>query len=187
MPRSAKTGFHHLVDKRHRNFGLIGVREIEIMRLLMPHLQRAATITRVVGCHDQVTADFRTILQNLSIPIVLINGDLRVLFANEAATILRQLHAAFDVQAGCIVLGSSSTPRALEFAFAIFRMAVWRLMAIRSAFRWLTQSKDFVVCTFCPCERKAQIQTRGDDLHCFLRLWLCHRRVGARSSPHYLV
>lgn len=101
---------------RHRDFGPIGKREIEIMRLLLPHLQRAATITRVIDGHMSAAADFRSVLKSLNVPIMLVTADLRIIHANDAATMLKQSQAAFNVQAGKIVFTSSLIQRALEFA-----------------------------------------------------------------------
>ncbi|MDG3580656.1 MULTISPECIES: helix-turn-helix transcriptional regulator [Rhizobiaceae] len=108
---------------RHRDFGLIGKREIEVMRLLLPHLQRAATITRVIDGHMSAAADFRSVLKSLSVPIMLVTADLRVLHTNDAATMLKQSQTAFTVQAGKIAFTSSFTQRALEFALHSTRIS----------------------------------------------------------------
>ncbi len=70
---------------RHRSAGPIGEREIAIAHLLVPHLQRAATINRMLDGAALARASFAGALDTLSMPIVLLGADLRIVHANAAA------------------------------------------------------------------------------------------------------
>lgn len=66
---------------RHERAGPIGEREVALARLLLPHLQRAATVTRML---DRARLAQST-LASLSAPILLVSDDLRILNLNPAA------------------------------------------------------------------------------------------------------
>lgn len=69
---------------RHLDAGPIGEREVSIMRLLLPHLQRAATISRVLEAHSLAIRQFDTLLDNLTVPVAVVSADLVVKFSNRA-------------------------------------------------------------------------------------------------------
>lgn len=69
---------------RHADAGQIGAREIEIMRLLIPHLQRAATISRVLEVRSIAARQIEAALAGLAIPVALVASDLSIRFANPA-------------------------------------------------------------------------------------------------------
>jgi len=86
---------------RHEDVGLIGAREIEIMRLLMPHLQRAATISRVLEARSIAARQIEAALASLAIPVALVSSDLSVRFANPALTdLLAAAERNFDIVNG---------------------------------------------------------------------------------------
>jgi len=70
---------------RHFSAGLIGEREITVARLLIPHLQRAATITRLIDGLSTAQSAFSTTLDTLSVPILMISAACHVIHANAAA------------------------------------------------------------------------------------------------------
>lgn len=70
---------------RHASAGPIGDREIAVAHLLVPHLQRAATINRMLEGAVVVAAGFAATLDTVDVPIVLLDGERRVLHANAAA------------------------------------------------------------------------------------------------------
>lgn len=69
---------------RHANAGLIGLREVEVMRLLLPHLQRAATISRVLDARSIAVRQFSAVLDGLAVPVAVVSADLRLRYANPA-------------------------------------------------------------------------------------------------------
>ena len=86
---------------RHADAGLVGSREIEIMRLLLPHLQRAATISRVLEARSIAIRQLETVLSGLAIPVAVVSGDLTVKFVNSALSdILGTPDRNFDVVHG---------------------------------------------------------------------------------------
>lgn len=70
---------------RHERAGPIGEREIRISALLIPHLQRAATINRMLDAAARTNASFAATLDQLSTPVLLVAADLRIVHANPAA------------------------------------------------------------------------------------------------------
>lgn len=86
---------------RHADAGLVGPREVEVMRLLLPHLQRAATISRVLEARSIALRQFETVLSGLAIPVAVVSGDLAVKFVNPSlADILAMPNRNFDVVNG---------------------------------------------------------------------------------------
>ncbi|MBN9332788.1 helix-turn-helix transcriptional regulator [Devosia sp.] len=69
---------------RHADAGLVGPREIEIMQLLLPHLQRAATISRVLEARSIAARQFSAVLDGLTAPIAVVGTDLDLKYANPA-------------------------------------------------------------------------------------------------------
>jgi DNA-binding CsgD family transcriptional regulator len=71
---------------RHESAGPIGEREIAIAHLLVPHLQRAATINRMLEGAAIAQAGLVATIDTLTVPIVLLDSGQRILHANPAAT-----------------------------------------------------------------------------------------------------
>lgn len=69
---------------RHAEAGMIGLREVEIMRLLLPHLQRSATISRVLEARSIAARQFSGLLDGLAVPIAVVTADLSVRYSNPA-------------------------------------------------------------------------------------------------------
>ncbi|WP_237480700.1 helix-turn-helix transcriptional regulator [Lichenibacterium dinghuense] len=79
---------------RHESAGSIGTREFEIARLLVPHLQRAATINRLLDLTALARFTFAGVVDTLSAPVLLVAADLRLIHANPAA---KEMLAAADL------------------------------------------------------------------------------------------
>jgi DNA-binding CsgD family transcriptional regulator len=73
---------------RHGRAGPIGEREIEGARLILPHLQRAATINRLLDLAALARSTFAAVIDTLAAPIFLTTADLRVAHANPAAWVI---------------------------------------------------------------------------------------------------
>jgi DNA-binding CsgD family transcriptional regulator/PAS domain-containing protein len=67
---------------RHESVGPIGPREVRFARLLVPHLQRAAAISRLLELQSVKTAQFEIVLDALATPIFLVTADLGIVHAN---------------------------------------------------------------------------------------------------------
>jgi DNA-binding CsgD family transcriptional regulator/PAS domain-containing protein len=90
---------------RHESAGPIGEREVAIARLLVPHLQRAATINRMLDDTILARASFEAVLEALAVPVVLVGGEGQVLYTNPPARSLldrgdpiRQSNGALDAR-----------------------------------------------------------------------------------------
>jgi DNA-binding CsgD family transcriptional regulator len=70
---------------RHQSVGVFGDREIELLRLLIPHVRRAVTISNVLDVQAIEKARMTETLDTLKIGVVLANEDSRILHANRAA------------------------------------------------------------------------------------------------------
>jgi DNA-binding CsgD family transcriptional regulator/PAS domain-containing protein len=70
---------------RHESVGVLGDREIEILRLLIPHVRRAVTISNVLDVQVIEKARMAETLDALKLGVVLANEDSRILHVNRAA------------------------------------------------------------------------------------------------------
>ena len=75
-------GLGSLAFGRHESGGPIGPREIEAARLLIPHLQRAATINRLLDIAAVARSTFEAVLDTLTAPIFITTADLHIMHAN---------------------------------------------------------------------------------------------------------
>lgn len=78
-------GFGSLAFGRHERWGRFTDREVEIARLLVPHLQRAATINRLLDRARAERDSFAGIVDALATPVVLVGIGMEVVHANTAA------------------------------------------------------------------------------------------------------
>lgn len=101
---------------RHQDVGPIEDREVEIMDLLIPHLQRAATINRMLDLSAMAKATFEAAIDTLSVPVLLTDDLMRIVHANPAAR--RMLDRGDLIRDVTGVLGTTNRPvtRALEIA-----------------------------------------------------------------------
>lgn len=70
---------------RHEDAGPTPMPVIETLRLLIPHLQRAAAINQLLNVEALARATFEAVLNALKTPAMIVDEKLSVLFANEAA------------------------------------------------------------------------------------------------------
>src|SRR5262245_47110941 len=70
---------------RHESEGIVEERDIELMRLLVPHVRRAVTISNVLDVQVIEKARLAATLDTLKLGVVLANEDSRILYANRAA------------------------------------------------------------------------------------------------------
>ncbi len=73
---------------RHESMGGIGKHEIEAATLLLPHLQRAVAIGRLLDIKSVVSSTFDATLDTLSVAVALVDADLHIVHANTAARTL---------------------------------------------------------------------------------------------------
>lgn len=75
----------NLAFGRHISAGAIGAWEIEGARLLLPHLQRAATINRLLDVATLARSTFEATLDMVAVPILLVSASLHLVHANPSA------------------------------------------------------------------------------------------------------
>lgn len=68
--------------------GPITPNDVDALRLLLPHFQRAVTIGTLLDHQKNVADDFRATLRGIATAVVLVDAELRVIHANEAAEVL---------------------------------------------------------------------------------------------------
>jgi DNA-binding CsgD family transcriptional regulator/PAS domain-containing protein len=101
---------------RHVDVGLISDREMEIMRLLIPHLQRAATINRMLDMAALSKANFEAAIDTLSVPVILTDSQLQIVFANPAARQMIRGGGLIHDESGTLRVATEPATRALEIA-----------------------------------------------------------------------
>ena len=70
---------------RHERAGPIGDEDIDLVRLLAPHLQRAVTISRLLDIKTIAAASFAATLDTLSSRVILVGREGRIVTANNTA------------------------------------------------------------------------------------------------------
>lgn len=101
---------------RHRDVGSIGDREVEIMELLIPHLQRAATINRMLDLSAIAQATFEAAIETLSVPVLMTDEQLRIVYTNSAGQRLLERGDLINDHRGTLRTATKPATRALELA-----------------------------------------------------------------------
>lgn len=101
---------------RHVSAGPIGEREVAIARLLVPHLQRAATINRILEGAVLAQATFAATLDTLTVPVFLVDAALGVVHANPAARTVADRGDMVRIARGRLQTGATGASNALEAA-----------------------------------------------------------------------
>lgn len=70
---------------RHQRAGPFGEREMAVARLILPHVQRAATINRLLDHAEAERDTFSATIDALARPVVLVGANLAILHVNAAA------------------------------------------------------------------------------------------------------
>ena len=110
---------------RHKARGAIGDLEVEAATLLIPHLQRATAIGRLLDVKSVVSTTFDAVLDTLSVGVFLVDGDLRIIHANRAAremlsadTSIAVRHGRLGVQPPAVEAGLLAAVRQAEVSDA---------------------------------------------------------------------
>ncbi|MDF0490313.1 LuxR C-terminal-related transcriptional regulator [Sphingomonas sp. H39-1-10] len=101
---------------RHVDAGPIGEREEQIVRLLIPHLQRAATINRMLDLSAIAKATFEAAIDTLTIPVLLADDLMQIVYANPAARRMLERGDLIREQDGRLSAATKPVTRALEVA-----------------------------------------------------------------------
>ncbi|MBZ9801859.1 helix-turn-helix transcriptional regulator [Mesorhizobium sp. ES1-6] len=111
-------GLGSLAFSRHVGAAPINDLQIEAAQLLIPHLQRAATINRLLDMAAIARATFQTVLDTLTAPIFLTTADLQVVHANPAAHAIVAGGELLNIRNGVLVANVSAVSSALAVAVA---------------------------------------------------------------------
>lgn len=103
---------------RHESAGPIGNREIMIASLLVPHLQRAATINRMLDAATLARASLETTLDALTVPVLLVDRNRRIVYANSPARKLLAHRGLIRLSGSALDVPSAGASRALAVAIA---------------------------------------------------------------------
>jgi len=101
---------------RHESAGPIGEREVGVMTLLIPHLQRAATINRMLDMAALEQSSYARTLDALVSAVVLVGADRRVLYANPVAQRMLDRGRPISAPDGMLAAATSGATRALAIA-----------------------------------------------------------------------
>jgi DNA-binding CsgD family transcriptional regulator/PAS domain-containing protein len=96
--------------------GDIGDVEIEASWLLIPHLQRALAISKLLDVKSVAAATFETALDTLAVAVILTDADLRIVHANAAARKMFVSRGSLRSEGGKLALRSSAAAAALALA-----------------------------------------------------------------------
>lgn len=103
--------------------GPFGDREFQLATLLIPHLQRAAAINRLLDVAARERSTFAALIDTLSVPIVLVDAALRIVHANAAAAAVFERGEPLRRRDGVLRAATAATSNALSSAVAQIAMA----------------------------------------------------------------
>jgi DNA-binding CsgD family transcriptional regulator len=98
---------------------VFGPREIELMRLLAPHVRRAVTISDLLDMQTVEVNALTSTLDALRIGVVFVDGQARILHANRAAKNMLDQHAPIDSVSGCLAAADPEADGLLKLAIAV--------------------------------------------------------------------
>jgi DNA-binding CsgD family transcriptional regulator len=101
--------------------GWAGPRELEVLRLLSPHVRRAVSIADLIDMRSLVAATFESTLDSLAVPIVLLDSKSVIAHANASARTL--LDKSDPIASDRGVLRASEPSAALALAAAVAQTA----------------------------------------------------------------
>ncbi len=101
---------------RHRSEGAIGARQLHLARLLVPHIQRTVTISRLLDVKSIAAANFSAALDAVAAGVVLVDRTLCIVSANKAARAMMVGDGAMIDRRGFLTLGGTAATTALRQA-----------------------------------------------------------------------
>ena len=111
------TTFGAATFTRHESVGLVGPAEVELARLFIPHLKRSVTISRLLEAHSLRSGTYARVLDGLSVAVLLVGSDLRLLHANRAGETLLRTGDPLGLRGGRLT-GPAKLTAALAVALA---------------------------------------------------------------------
>lgn len=103
---------------RHHSAGEIGPDEVAFTRLLVPHVQRAVAVSRILDVQAVTRATFAAVLDALPSPVLVVGDDLSLVHANTAGHELLAGATGIAAESGRLALRSAAAAAALREAVA---------------------------------------------------------------------
>ncbi|MGD9669833.1 MAG: LuxR C-terminal-related transcriptional regulator [Hyphomicrobiaceae bacterium] len=104
---------------RHQSAGLFGDREIELLRILLPHVRRAVTISNALEMKSIEKARMSETLDKMNVGAVLTNEDGRILYANRAAEAMMRKGGALRNSGGILTTNGPAASAEIKSAIKI--------------------------------------------------------------------
>jgi DNA-binding CsgD family transcriptional regulator len=101
---------------RHEEAGEISEREVEIARLLIPHLQRAVAISRLLDIKTVAVGAFERVLDTVTAGVLLVGIDLNLFYANRVAETMLEKGVPVRAKKGIVETSSLGATAALAIA-----------------------------------------------------------------------
>jgi DNA-binding CsgD family transcriptional regulator len=101
---------------RHEDDGIITQREVDIATQFVPHLQRAVAISRLLDVKTVTASTVASVLDTLSVAVVLVDADLVIVHANAAAECLLRTGDLLSVQRGVLRIRAPGAAAAIAAA-----------------------------------------------------------------------
>ncbi|MBY9064364.1 helix-turn-helix transcriptional regulator [Sphingomonas yunnanensis] len=111
-------GYGSLAFGRHESAPPIGDREMAIMTLLLPHVQRAATINRLIDQAESARRSLALVIDLLTLPAMLVSKTCELIHANSAAARLCEAGDLIRRRGSRLEAVGSDANRTLEAALA---------------------------------------------------------------------
>lgn len=103
---------------RHERHGPIGADERDGLRRLAPHLRRAITISRLLDARTVAAATFEGVIEAAATPVLVTDGQLRVLYANGPAQALLDRREPLRIGQGRLSTNLPAATQSLAVAVA---------------------------------------------------------------------
>lgn len=101
---------------RHESAGAICAAEVEMARLLAPHLQRAVAISRLLDLRQLTVDSMEAVLERLSTPVFIVSPRAHLIWRNAAADDLLATVDALTIRSERLVLRNQAADHALNRA-----------------------------------------------------------------------
>jgi DNA-binding CsgD family transcriptional regulator/PAS domain-containing protein len=104
---------------RHESAGPVTQAEFDLLALILPHVQRAVQVSRILDVKTIAVRTFEAALDSVSSGVVLVDQDLRIVHANAAAERLLAAGYPIAVASEVLTVGSRQAQQALADAVAL--------------------------------------------------------------------
>lgn len=113
MKQSTRTGSLVILTGRDKQ---IGPGDLAWMSAMAPHVRRAVTIGDLFDAERTLSAAFQRLVEALAHAVLIVSADMRVIFANAAATALLDERVVVSLNAGRLALPFAHAERAIARA-----------------------------------------------------------------------